>query len=734
MRVSVIALGAITALFAHELIGNDAVTPSATSSTAKPGNKDAAKPTAPPQLPQAIAQPETLPSQTSARSAGDKTLDLLPADLALSDSANLGNAIDLPPPLKISAMPSVDRSISVDQLPLDAIVSASVQSDSKPAPAKPPTPAKQPVATKQPVAAKSQAGLTDIQNHPARSAILSLVKQGVVKGFPDGTFRPDRQVTDGEFKGMMQKGLQKSRESVEALDTPSNVVSRADAAQFVYQKIIARSSAAASNAMPPAPTLVASSSAAQAVQSRPPQTSPQMSTVSIASSSVAQAAQPKLPQLSPGIDPNQPSNMTSPPSLMAAASSDESYTLGAGDKIKVDVFNVPEYSKDYQVLVNGTLNLFRIGSVSVEGMTLKQAEAAIAARYSKLVRKALIDVTLSAPRPLNIAVAGEIGRPGSYTMPSDNGKFPTITRLIQQAGGMTQAANPRRVVVTRPQRSGSNQTFDVNLWELFQTGNLSQDVTLRDGDTVFIPAATAINLAESSQLAAANFATDKTQPLNIAVVGEVARPGPYVLTKTGGMPTITQAVQQAGGITQMSNIRQVEVRRATRSGNPQVIKIDLWQLLRSGDLSQDLILQQGDTISIPTATAFNPADAALLGSPSFAPVSIKVNVVGEVVRPGAVDVPPNTPLNQALLAAGGFNRDARKATVELIRLNPDGTVSRQAVPINLAQGIDAKGNPILRNNDIIVVDRSGRAKVTDTLDSVLGIVQRILPFGGLLRF
>jgi polysaccharide biosynthesis/export protein len=703
MRVSVIALGAITALFAHELIGNDAVTPSATSSTAKPGNKDAAQSTVPPQLPQSIAQPETLPSQTSAGSAGDKKLDILPPELALSAVSNLGKGIDLPPPLKIAVTPAADRSLNIDQLPLDAIVADSVRSDSKPSTPKQTAPS----------AAKSKTGLTDIQDHPAQSAIVALVKQGVVKGFPDGTFRPDRQVTDSEFRSMMQKGLKKSRESVEALDIPSNVVSRADAAQFVYEKMMASR-----------PSAIASSNA-----KLPPSPPPLMTAIKVASGT-AQA--PRLPQLSPGIVPNQPSTMTQPAAI-AASSIDETYTLGAGDKVKVDVFNVPEYSKDYQVLVNGTLNLFRIGNISVEGMTLKQAEAAIAAKYTKLVRKALIDVTLSAPRPLNIAIAGEVGRPGSYTMPFDNGKFPTVTRLIQQAGGMTQSANPRQVVVTRPQRSGGDQVFKVNLWELFQTGNLRQDVTLRDGDTVFISAKTEFNLAESSQLAAANFATDNNQPLNIAVVGAVARPGPYVLTKSGGLPTITQAVQQAGGITQLANIRQVEVRRATRSGNPQMIQIDLWQLLHSGDLSQDLVLQQGDTISIPTATALNPLEATQLGAASFAPASVKVNIVGEVVRPGLVEIPPNTPLNQALLTAGGFNRDARKATVELIRLNPDGTVSRQSIPINLAQGIDAKGNPILRNNDIIVVDRSGRAKLNDTLESVFGVIQRILPFGGLLR-
>ena len=62
-----------------------------------------------------------------------------------------------------------------------------------------------------------------------------------------------------------------------------------------------------------------------------------------------------------------------------------------------------------------------------------------------------------------------------------------------------------------------------------QSGNLVQDISLRDGDTLFVPSITEVNPVESNQLASANFAGTNTQPLNIAVVGEVARPGPYIL-------------------------------------------------------------------------------------------------------------------------------------------------------------------------------------------------------------
>jgi polysaccharide biosynthesis/export protein len=425
----------------------------------------------------------------------------------------------------------------------------------------------------------------------------------------------------------------------------------------------------------------------------------------------------------------------------------EAYTLGAGDRLRVEVFGVPEYGREYQVLVNGSLNLIQASPVSVRGLTLKQAEAAIAQRYKRIVKRASVDVTLLIPRPINVAIAGEVGRPGAYKIAmSETTQLPTLTQVIQQAGGITQSGDPQQVILRRPQANGTIQTLRLDLLNLAQTGNLSQNPILRDGDMVQVIERSSMAPDSSALPDLANFATDVNQPLNIAVVGEVNRPGTYVLANArsnatagqannlpvGVRPTLTQALQQAGGITQIADIRGIEVRRKTNAGQVKKIALDLSKLL-DGDISQDLILQQNDTIVIPTATSLTAAEASQRGSASFSPNSIRVNVVGEVERPGTVEVVPNTTLNQALLASGGFNRRAKKSTVELIRLNPNGSMIKQSIAINLAQGIDDKTNPILRNNDIILVDRSGGAKLSDSLDTILGPLGRILPFSFILR-
>lgn len=433
---------------------------------------------------------------------------------------------------------------------------------------------------------------------------------------------------------------------------------------------------------------------------------------------------------------NAPAPVQTP--AVNSSSVENAYILGAGDRIKIDIFRVTQYSGENTVLVDGTLNLPVVGSVSVQGLTLQQAADAISQQYARMLRRPIVTVTLLSSRPVKVGVAGEIKHPGFYTLDQTEAGIPTVAQVLEAAGGIRQSANLQQVQIRRPRPAGGDELITVDLWQFLQTGDVKYNVTLRDGDSIFVPTATEVNLTESNQLASASFAADETNPLNIAVVGEVFRPGPYTVTGTartaeagvpggtnmlGTAPTVARAIQVAGGITPTANIRAIQVRRNTRSGTEQTINVNLWQLLRSGDLSQDIILQDGDTVVVPVATAIEPIEAAEIASASFSPDTIQVNVVGEVVRPGTIDVPPNTPLNQALLTAGGFNNRANRS-VELVRLNQNGTVMRQQIDVNFAQSIDDQANPSLRNNDVIIVKRSGLASITDALQTATDPIGR----------
>lgn len=297
---------------------------------------------------------------------------------------------------------------------------------------------------------------------------------------------------------------------------------------------------------------------------------------------------------------------------------DSRYVLGAGDRLRLEVFTAPEYTRESNVLTDGTINLPLIGVIPVAGMTLEQASATITSKLSLYIRDPTVNLDLLATRPLRVAIAGEVNRPGSYTIAAqeDNSGLPTVTRLVQLAGGITQSADIRSIQVRRLQGENQNE--------------------------------------------------------------------------------------------------------------PIVFEVNLWDLVRSGDLRQDVLLRDQDMIFIPTASTFDASEATTLAAASFSPATITINVVGEVANPGAIQVPPNTPLTQAILAAGGFTNRAAEQSVDMLRLNPNGTIAQRRIEINFSQGVSEESNPALRNNDTIVVRRSNTTAVLDTVGSFFPPVNALL--------
>uniref|UniRef100_A0ACD5GQL5 Polysaccharide biosynthesis/export family protein n=1 Tax=Desertifilum tharense IPPAS B-1220 TaxID=1781255 RepID=A0ACD5GQL5_9CYAN len=147
---------------------------------------------------------------------------------------------------------------------------------------------------------------------------------------------------------------------------------------------------------------------------------------------------------------------------------------------------------------------------------------------ARFLRRPLITLSLTQIRPIRIAIAGEINRPGTYTFTlATTGEvgLPTVTRIIEQAGGITQAADLRQIQIRRPRldiprdASGNptqaDQILTVDLWQLLRAGDITQDLALRDGDSLFIPTSTQINLDEAAQLSNASFADRTPAPLTL---------------------------------------------------------------------------------------------------------------------------------------------------------------------------------------------------------------------------
>ncbi len=223
----------------------------------------------------------------------------------------------------------------------------------------------------------------------------------------------------------------------------------------------------------------------------------------------------------------------------------------------------------------------------------------------------------------------------------------------------------------------------------------------------------------------------RPRPLRVALVGEVARPGVYTLTTSeasqteakvtiSGLPTLVDAIQKAGGITAEADLRKVQLQRRLpgEAGAYKRTRLDLMALIQEGDQEQNPLLFDGDTIRVETASE-PVAEAIELASTTLAPDVITVNVVGEVKAPGRIALPANTPLVQGVLAAGGpVAWRASRGNVELVRINRNGTATRQRFALDLGQGASNTKNPPLRDGDTVLVNRSGLAVASDAIGAV----------------
>ena len=159
------------------------------------------------------------------------------------------------------------------------------------------------------------------------------------------------------------------------------------------------------------------------------------------------------------------------------------------------------------------------------------------------------------------------------------------------------------------------------------------------------------------------------RPIRVSVVGAVERPGLYSLTTSeavqieggpsttlSGLPTLVDAIQKAGGITQQANLRSVQLQRRL-PGTPvrfKLARVNLLELVMEGDQLQNPYLFDGDTIKLDRAEDTLCQKQLELAATNLSPKVIDVNVIGEVNRPGPLKVMANSPLVQASACRWGI--------------------------------------------------------------------------------
>jgi polysaccharide export outer membrane protein len=310
----------------------------------------------------------------------------------------------------------------------------------------------------------------------------------------------------------------------------------------------------------------------------------------------------------PGLAQAPPSELPLP-SASPVSTVQSDYVLGAGDHIVVNVFGYEEYTGDRTILPDGTITIPLAGSIQAAGQTTDQLAKTLTDRLQPFLVDPTITVSLTILRAVSVNVAGEVLRPGRVqlqslsqagTTPSEEGsESPTLSVALTKAGGITQYADIRQVVLQRSGANGRSQSTTINLWDAIGSPNAPPEVVLQDGDSIYIPRLVAGDTTLDRRLVAQSSFAPAT--VRVRVVGQVTQPGEVAVPPNS---SISSAVAIAGGPTSDAQLSRVAFVRLNPEG--QIER----QILDLRDLTDSYQIQDGDVVIVPKRGSSSLIDTA----------------------------------------------------------------------------------------------------------------------------
>lgn len=179
-----------------------------------------------------------------------------------------------------------------------------------------------------------------------------------------------------------------------------------------------------------------------------------------------------------------------------------------------------------------------------------------------------------------IQVIGEVAKPGALIVPRD-GSLATVL-------GQAQPSPRAHLSSAKVERNGETIPVDLSRW--FRDGQVDSDVKLQPGDRLIIP--------ENKRL--------------YSIYGPIGKSGTQIYPDDRKL-TVLSALADAGGNTEGLELQSVRVIRPARQEGvaPTVIKVDVKDMLKRGDLSNDVVIQPGDIVVVPAArrrSGFSPQE------------------------------------------------------------------------------------------------------------------------------
>jgi polysaccharide biosynthesis/export protein len=325
----------------------------------------------------------------------------------------------------------------------------------------------------------------------------------------------------------------------------------------------------------------------------------------------------------------------------AARSIPHDYVIGNGDLLEVEVFDVKELSRSVRVSQTGTIGIPLVPvRLHVAGLTEIQAEQKIAEvlEANGLVSHAEVSISVTERKSKPITVVGAVG----HAMVYQADRPVSLLEVLAEAGGVANDAGDT-VIVNRPAlevpsdpaeppaigpedpaaaaaskgspHAGSpqtpassttggptvpanspapadpphlNNTITINLNELMESGDATNNIILQAGDIVTVPHSGIVY-----------------------VLGAVSRPGGFVLANDRGHMTTLKVLSLAGGLTPTAKRNHAVIVRKDSQGQQHEVAVDLKKVMDRQ--AEDVQLQPSDILIVPNS----PGRQAMLRALEF---------------------------------------------------------------------------------------------------------------------
>ena len=252
---------------------------------------------------------------------------------------------------------------------------------------------------------------------------------------------------------------------------------------------------------------------------------------------------------------------------------DSGYILGPGDALFIKFEGIDIFTSIYKVNFQNTIFMPEIDNINVEGLTILDLKKTLEKQYQDYVKDPQISISLFEPRPITVHLRGEVNKTGLFTLffreeinnqevynlsgenllknenfqsnkNSKIGRVPRIFDLLQEGRGITKYADLSNITVTRinPKSNGGGKIIaKVDVLSLITEGDQSQNITLRDGDSINVPKS---NFLIRDHLISLNKSNLTPDFIRVYINGNIPRPGVFKLNQGS---SLLEGIATAGG-------------------------------------------------------------------------------------------------------------------------------------------------------------------------------------------